>query len=292
MQGRWTTAARALIAAAGLWLACGGCAAGQPQAGVRLYTLDCGGAEFADFGVAADTGEEDGRPARLANPCFLVRHPAGWLLWDAGLPQQLPASLTRGVAPADMLRELGFRAWGGPPLEGQLRTLGLAPGDIRYLAFSHLHFDHTGNANLFPRATWILQRAELAWALSDPSPVSMVPELFSGWRDADKRMIDGDADVFGDGSVRILRAPGHTPGSSVLLLRLAGGGSVLLSGDLYLTLEGREHGHVPAINADRAATLASMQRIEAIAKRTGARVIVQHAPADFARLPRIPAFLE
>ncbi|MBA2675971.1 N-acyl homoserine lactonase family protein [Ramlibacter sp.] len=289
MQGRWTTAARAFVAAAGLWLACGACAAAP---GVRLYTLDCGGAEFADFGLASDTGAQDGRPARLANPCFLVRHPAGWLLWDAGLPPQLPAAVTRGVPPADMLRELGFRAWAGPPLADQLRALSLKPNDIRYIAFSHLHFDHTGNANLFPGATWILQRAELAWALAEPPPVSMVPELFSGWRSADKRMIDGDADVFGDGSVRILRAPGHTPGSSVLLLRLAGGGSVLLSGDLYLTLEGRAHGHVPAVNADRAATLASMERIETIARRTGARVVVQHAPEDFNLLPKLPAFLE
>jgi glyoxylase-like metal-dependent hydrolase (beta-lactamase superfamily II) len=119
-----------------------------------------------------------------------------------------------------------------------------------------------------------------------------VPQLFAGRASARRRVIDGDFDVFGDGAVRILRAPGHTPGSSVLLVRLEHGGYVLLSGDLYVSLEGRAHAHVPAVNSDRAATLASMARVEAIVKRLGARLIVQHAPEDFERLPRPPAYLD
>jgi N-acyl homoserine lactone hydrolase len=267
-------------------------AAWPADAGVRLYVLDCGHAEFADFGVASDTGEADGRPATLADPCFLVRHPRGWLLWDAGLPERLPSALTGGVAPEQTLQKLGFRTWVDVPLVQQLHMLGLQPRDITHLAFSHLHFDHVGNANLFTAATWILNRAELAWAQASPPHVSMVPELFSGWRQARTHMIDGDHDVFGDGTVGILKAPGHTPGSSVLLVRLGKAGPVLLSGDLYLTLEGRHHALVPAVNENRADTLASMQRIEALARRLGARVVVQHDPVEFERLPRPPAFLE
>jgi glyoxylase-like metal-dependent hydrolase (beta-lactamase superfamily II) len=105
-------------------------------------------------------------------------------------------------------------------------------------------------------------------------------------------VIDGDADVFGDGSVRILKAPGHTPGSSVLLLRLPHAGAVLLSGDLYLREAGRAAREVPAVNADRADTLASMQRIEALVRRLNAHVIVQHDPQAIARLPAAPAYLD
>jgi N-acyl homoserine lactone hydrolase len=248
---------------------------------LRLYALDCGHAEFKDFSAASDTGAHDGRPAVLADPCFLVRHPKGWLLWDAGLPQQLPAAL-QGAA--------GFRVWHERGLLEQLASIGLKRADVGYLAFSHLHFDHVGQAALFDRATWILQRAEVAWAEQAPSPVSMVPELFSAYKRAQVRWIDGDADVFGDGSVRILKAPGHTPGSSVLLLRLPRHGAVMLSGDLYLTLEGRLEHQVPAVNASRADTLASMQRIEQIAQRLHARLVIQHAPEDFERLPRPPAY--
>jgi glyoxylase-like metal-dependent hydrolase (beta-lactamase superfamily II) len=120
----------------------------------------------------------------------------------------------------------------------------------------------------------------------------MQPQWFSASAQAKVQWIDGDHDVFGDGRVRILHAPGHTPGSAVLLLRLRKTGAVLLSGDLYLSDEARRKQLVPTINASRADTLASMARIERIAKNLHARVIVQHDPAGFAKLPQAPAFLD
>jgi N-acyl homoserine lactone hydrolase len=269
------------FALGGLLLALLPSAPAQAGSDRRLYALDCGHAEFKDFAAASDTGAYDGRGAVLADPCFLIRHPKGWLLWDAGLPPKLPPALA-GAA--------GFRIWHEHGLAEQLAVIGLTLAEVNYLAFSHLHFDHVGNAALFDRATWILQRAEVTWAERSPSPVSMVPELFAAYRRAPVRWIEGDADVFGDGTVRIISAPGHTPGSSVLLVRLPNRGAVMLSGDLYLTLEGRLEHHVPAVNADRADTLASMRRIEEIARRLHAALVVQHSPEDFERLPKVPAY--
>ncbi|MDB5968212.1 MAG: hypothetical protein JWQ90_662 [Hydrocarboniphaga sp.] len=206
--------------------------------GDRLYTLDCGHADFDNGAPLSDTGEYEGKAVSLADPCFLIRHPKGWLLWDAGLPSQTPAS-------AAELDKLGVRMSPGPPLAGQLAQLGLRPAQVDYLSFSHLHFDHMGNANLFTASTWILNRNELAWAEAEPAHVSMTPQLFSGYRTAKTRMIDGDLDVFGDGTVRILRAPGHTPGSQALLVKLARSGPVLLLGDLYLSAENRRLELVP-----------------------------------------------
>jgi N-acyl homoserine lactone hydrolase len=268
-------------AASSRWAACCSRCCPQRPHRPRLYALDCGHAEFKDFAAASDTGAYDGRGAVLADPCFLIRHPKGWLLWDAGLPPKLPPALA-GAA--------GFRIWHERGLADQLAAIGLTLAEVNYLAFSHLHFDHVGNAALFDRATWILQRAEVTSAERSPSPVSMVPELFAAYRRAPVRWIEGDADVFGDGTVRIISAPGHTPGSSVLLVRLPNRGAVMLSGDLYLTLEGRLEHHVPAVNADRADTLASMQRIEEIARRLHAALVVQHSPEDFERLPKVPAY--
>jgi len=92
--------------------------------------------------------------------------------------------------------------------------------------------------------------------------------------------------------VRILKAPGHTPGHQVLILKLGKSGTVVLSGDLYHVRENRTHRRVPVFNTERADTLASMDRVERIVKNTKARFVVQHDPRDFQALPRFPAFLD
>jgi len=129
-------------------------------------------------------------------------------------------------------------------------------------------------------------------SLGAPTPLAVQPDSLSGSKSAKTRMIDGDLDVFGDGTVRILRTPGHTPGHQVPLLRLRRSGSVVLSGDLYHLRENRTDRRVPTFNVGRADTLASMDRIERIVKNRKARVVVQHDPRDFQSLPRFPAYLD
>jgi N-acyl homoserine lactone hydrolase len=252
---------------------------------VRLYVLDCGRLDIHDLRMFDDSGASDGKSGTMSVPCFLIRHPKGTLLWDTGLGDAI-ADHPGGTELAP-----GIRATVRVRLVDQLRTLGLRPADIDYLAFSHWHEDHTGNANLFGKATWILQRRELVAATGHTPPPFESLAPVAAWRNARKRIIDGDADVFGDGSVRILSMPGHTPGHQVLELRLPHAGVVLLAGDLYHSRENRQFRRVPRINTDRAATLASMARFEAIARRTQARVVIPHDPRDIAALPSLPAYL-
>lgn len=252
---------------------------------VRVYVLDCGHLHFGDMRLFDDSGALDGKPGEMSAPCFLIRHPKGNLLWDTGLGDAI-ADHPGGVELAP-----GIRATVPVKLVDQLKTLGLTPSDIDYLAFSHWHEDHTGNANLFGEATWILQRKELAAATGPTPPPFEALAPVSAYRGARTRIVDGDADVFGDGSVRLLLMPGHTPGHQVLELHLRQAGTVLLSGDLYHSREARRLHRVPRVNTDLAATLASMVRFEAIAKRSHARVVIQHDPRDIALLPRFPAYL-
>ena len=252
---------------------------------VRLYALDCGHAEFKDMGMFSDTGEYDGKTGALAVPCFLIRHPKGSLLWDTGLGDKIAEN-------KDGADFNGIHFTVTTTLTEQLKAIGLAPADVTFVAFSHFHLDHTGNANAFGASTWIINRNELSWATADPTPGGVVPESFSAYKDAKTQMIDGDYDVFGDGSVRILRAPGHTPGHQVLEVMLQKAGRVILSGDLYHTRANREFTRVPGFNASRADTLASINRIETIVRNTKARFIVQHDPDDFRSLPKFPAYLD
>ena len=253
---------------------------------LRLYVLDCGHATFKDMGGFSDTGEYDGMPGEIAAPCFLIRHPKGDLLWDAGLGDHF-AIPKEGSDAAP-----GVHVTVPATLLAQLQALDLTPKDINYIAFSHLHWDHTGNANEFGGSVWIMNKAELEAALTLPPPGGVLPETWSAYKNAKNEIIEGDFDVFGDGTVMILRAPGHTPGHQVLKLKLQKSGVVILSGDLYHLETSRAFKGVPVYNANRADTLASMSRIETIIKNTRGRMIVQHDPIDFNSLPKPPAYLD
>lgn len=259
--------------------------AAEPVQQVRLYTLDCGSIVAKELGMFSDTGEYDGKSGQLAAPCFVIRHPKGVLLWDTGLGDALAAQ--KGG-----MDDGAFHAQVDVTLASQLKQLGLAPADITFVAFSHFHFDHTGNGPQFPGATWILSKAEVDAANANPALFNLSPEFMNTLKAAKQQVIAADHDVFGDGTVRILKAPGHTPGHQVLALRLQKSGAVMLSGDLYHLRDNRKFRRMPVFNHDRADTLASFDRIEAIVKNTHARFVVQHDPVDFKALPQFPAYLD
>jgi N-acyl homoserine lactone hydrolase len=256
-----------------------------PDDAVRLYTLDCGRLDIDDMGPFFDTGEHAGEHGVMAVPCFLIHHPSGWLLWDTGLGDRL-ATVPGGI------HQLGGQWTVGTTLVAQLAELGLKPSDITYVALSHTHADHSGNANLFPAATWLMDPMELAGLNADPAPLGVDPSLLTVLRTARIRPVNGDQDVFGDGRVVILKTPGHTPGHKSLLIRLGGAGPILLTGDLYHTRENRAYGLVPSVNQNRADTLASFSRFEGVAAHASARVIIQHSVEDVASLPAFPAWLQ
>lgn len=253
---------------------------------LRLYVLDCGRIHFDDLGNFADTGEYDGRPGTLVATCFLIRHPKGDLLWDTGLGDRLAAK-PEGEEPRP-----GIRFFVDKPLLGQLKQIGVAPADIDYLSFSHFHYDHTGNANAFTSANWLLSRREVDALEGTPPATAVNADNLSGRKQAKVELIDLDRDVFGDGSVRILRANGHTAGHQVLMLKLPKSGTVILSGDLFHTRENFEQERMPAFNYSRGETLGSIDRIKRILNNTHGRLIVQHEAKDFEALPKIPAYLD
>lgn len=262
-------------------------AAAAAQSEVRLYALDCGQITALDAGVFADDGAYDGVGKALVDPCYLIRHPAGDLLWDTGVPEGI-ADAPDGVTSPPFAIRVPHR------LTDQLAALDLTPADIEFLSVSHGHFDHIGNANLFAGSTWIVDADERAWLFRDEARTGQEFPAYSALEQAETILIEGDADhdVFGDGSVTIHQAPGHTPGHTVLLVRLAEAGSVLLTGDMWHIAESREARRVPTFNTDRAATLASMDKVEALAAGTGALVVRQHVPDDFAALPAFPDYLD
>jgi glyoxylase-like metal-dependent hydrolase (beta-lactamase superfamily II) len=259
------------------------------ESSLKLYVFECGRLRFdtvANFGVNDD--ETDVR--ELVVPCYIVDHPEGRMLWDGGLPSSIKYD-------DDGRDENG---WVGNAklrytLAEQIVSVGLEfdLSSLDYMAFSHIHYDHVGVANEMSGATWLVQRGDYEAAFAEPITVPAVqPELLTNLRDADRLILDGDHDVFGDGRVRLISAPGHTPGHQVLFLDLAWAGPLVLSGDLYHFRISRDDRRVPVFNVDPELSLQSMDKVEAFVAEQGAMFWIEHDLALFQTLQTAPRYYE
>ena len=249
---------------------------------LRLYVFDCGWARLATlvpFGIADH--ETDVRHGPF--PCYMVEHPRGRLLWDGGIAAQLPPGW----------QEDPYGNWVrlDRTLPEQLADLGLTLDSLDYIVFSHLHSDHVGIANELRSGTFIIQQAEYDAAFADQVTVpGFNTAAYAGVRNLPRRTITGDHDVFGDGRVRIISTPGHTPGHQSMLVELAETGTVMLSGDVYHFPISRELRRMPVFNVDSAQSLESMRRVEALLQEVGAQLWIHHDSTLFATLRKAPAY--
>ncbi len=252
---------------------------------VRLYVFDCGKLDIPDITPYQLTRAEIATNV-MSVPCFLIAHPKGTLMWDVGaVPDRLiPASGT------GTLRGYGTSS---EKLETQLNEIGYVPRDITYLSLSHFHWDHVGNANMFASATWLVRQGERDVMFSDPPSTRTEPENFSALENSKTTIITTpDYDVFGDGSVVIKSAAGHSPDHQVLFVNLARTGPVVLSGDLFHYPEERMLKKIPTTEFNREQSAASRAAIEAFLMRTHAQLWIEHDFTANARLKRSPAYYD
>ena len=229
----------------------------------RLYVLDCG------RGIAGDVSRwsprvDVGKSRPFWDNCCLLKHAQGWMLWDTGISDAV-ADMPDGLPPSVPGATHWYRT---KTLASQLKALGVKPGDLRYVAISHTHPDHVGNVELFPGVPVLIQRAEYDWAFGkEPKPFKAEHEVVK---------LEGDKDVFGDGSVVLLSTPGHTPGHQSLLLHLPQTGWLVLSGDAVHFKSNWDARRVPSMNVDREKTLASMQRLGDLVAERHAQLWINH----------------
>jgi glyoxylase-like metal-dependent hydrolase (beta-lactamase superfamily II) len=250
------------------------------SATVELWRLDCGSVAVNDLDQFSDTRAYVGQSKRLTASCYLIRNGNRYLLWDTGLPAAMKGAAIDPKAPMSPTLTA--------TLVEQLATLGVRPAQITTVGISHHHFDHIGQAADFPAATLMIGKGDLD-ALKAGAPGTDARPLarwITGGGTVDA--VTGDKDVFGDGSVTMLDLPGHTPGHHGLLVKLAGMGPVLLTGDAAHFQENYDSDGVPGFNTDRADTLASLGRFKAMARNLKATVIIQHDARDVGKLPAFP----
>jgi len=266
-----TTFAAGLCAAAITGLA----VPAQAESDMALTRFECGTpqAPIAVNPRFSDTFSLGDLKLQFVYSCYLIKHGDDYLLWDTG-----HAMTTPNVAPKVSLVDL-------------LAKLDLKPDQIKYVGISHYHADHTGQVDSFPKATLLIGKGD--WdAITSPKPAEGVNvKPFENWIKGDNKVepVPIDKDVFGDGSVIMLRTPGHTPGHHSLLVKLPQTGNVIITGDAVHFHENYDTDGVPSFNFDRAQTVASIERIKKIAAALKATIIIQHDARDVEKLPAFPA---
>ena len=257
----------------------------QPPKTVRVYVFDCGILDNADTSRYQLKRNEIGTHL-MSMPVFLIVHPKGTMIWDTGaIPD---ATFKADGLPATLRYATSLK-----PLAEQLAEVGYTPADITYLALSHFHWDHVGNANAFARSTWLVRQKERDLMFAEPPSDRTIPANYSALKNSKTIIIkDDEYDVFGDGTVIIKAAPGHSPDHQVLFVKLPRTGPVLISGDLWHYPEERKLGRLPASDFNKDQTAASRERIEAFMKKTGAQLWIQHDYLATMKLKKAPAFYE
>ena len=257
----------------------------------KLYRLDCGHSLANDESVWTP-GENVGRNIEFSSTCWLIKHGSEWLLWETGVPE---AALNdpRGWSTLPKLIVYHLEK----SLIGQLAAIGLKPEDIGRVAISHTHGDHIGNVGLFPNSTIVMQQAEYGWIHSPDGPNDNVNQLMALARKLlgtpkNLQLIDGDADVFGDGSATLVYTPGHTPGHQSLLVHLKKSGFIMLSGDVVHLKGNFEKNIVPSLNTDKAGSIASMERVRQLIATYKATLFINHDKSQIDKLKLFPAFYD
>jgi len=259
---------------------------------MKLYLFQCGTLKTQKHLITMGRGL--GEPFEVPVPFFLIEHSNGMVLFDTGN--------ALGVA-QDKARHWGtavLAAYDPVMTEddyvvNQLARLGVAPKDITHVIFSHLHLDHAGGTGAFPQAIYYTQRAEMHYAY--------VPDFFQAGAyiraDFDKpqlkwHLLEGERedfyDVFGDGALKIVFTPGHTPGHQSLLVNLEDWGPTLLTGDSVYTEEILEEDVLPGLVYSPPETVKSINKTRNLRRVHGVRIITGHDPVAWPRLKLAPEY--
>ena len=270
-----------------------GTAAAQSRAravkNLRLYIFKLGNIPISDSKVMFSEQFDLAPTGCCIIVSHLIVHPKGTLIWDTGVVPDAEI----GQSP----RAAG-RLTVEPPkrsLRDQLAEIGYQPRDITYLAFSHLHFDHVANGNEFKDSTWIVQEKERNAMFTDKPEPSAAATNYSELRKSKTIILanmtsQDEYDVFGDGTVVIKPAPGHTPGQQVLILKLPKTGPVMLAGDLYHFREERAGQFLPRGEGDQSRR--SRMVIEEYIGKRSIPLWIEHDTRLYETLKQSPNYIE
>jgi glyoxylase-like metal-dependent hydrolase (beta-lactamase superfamily II) len=265
----------------------------------RMYVFSSGALTIGK-GVLQNFATMD-PPIQIPVGFYVIKHPKGNILFDTGNNDKLiedknwwPAGL-QGLKPA-MTPDVA--------VDVQLKKIGLTPDDIKYVVCSHLHLDHGGNVGKFPNSTIVVQKSEIQNAFW-PEPGTGGPYIIgdvmplrapnSNYPNAVKMIqLDGDLDLFGDGSVVIKRWVAHTPGSQMMTVKLKNTGLAILTGDNVYFRENVDKSIAPnlVLAYDPAGFYKAYEWIRMMMATQKADYFTAHDPDAFKALKKPPGYYD
>ena len=283
-----------LVRVFGLVLACWVAAAtsAQAQQNTKLYVFTSG--SLGGFPKAAlqigGEGNIDWAPASF----YVITTPKGNIIFDTGINDKTITDPDGWWGP--LAKGFGLKMTKDDAIPAQLAKIGLKTDDIKYVVVGHMHLDHGGNISQFPNATLVAQNDELraAWWPDVGYSLYYIPGDFEVTKKMNIIRLEGDTDLFGDGSFRLYKAPGHTPGSQFAVVRLKNTGPVILTSDTVYLMENLEKNLIPPIPGtwNPKGMYEGYQRIRMIRDLEGAQLFMAHDPELFKAAKHAPDFYD
>jgi glyoxylase-like metal-dependent hydrolase (beta-lactamase superfamily II) len=278
-----------LVTLLALWLMP---AAAAGPAGMRLYVFTSG--SLGGFPKAAlqigGQGNIDWAPVGF----YVIKHPKGNVLFDTGNNDRTIADPAGWWGP--LAKGFGLKMTPNDAIDVQLARIGLKPDEIKYVILGHMHLDHAGNMSKFPKATFVIQNDELraAWWPDPGYSIYYIPGDFAESKNYNIIRLNGDLDLFGDRSVEVIRAPGHTPGSQFAVVRLPKTGTVVLTSDVVYLKESLEKNLIPPIPGTWSpmGMYEGYQKVRHIRDSESASIFFAHDPEVFKATKHAPDYYE
>jgi len=254
---------------------------------LRLYPICVGRVTLDKSTLTAGRGM--GTRITVPVPVFFIAHPKGNILIDTGMHRQIAVDPVSQWGAAKV-KNLTPDMKPGDDVVSQIETLGFKTEDVRYVINTHLHLDHSGCNQFFNQSTFLVQKDELKTAFW--------PEVFqraSYYRsDFDHPLkyeeLEGDYDVYGDGTVQIIRSPGHTQGHQSIRVNLEKDGSYVLTGDSCYLMENIDEEVLPGIVWNSEEAIRSIRKLRYLRDKGGAHIITGHDPVLWNRVKQAPEY--
>ena len=226
---------------------------------------------------------------------YVLKHPRGNVMFDCGNNDKTITDPDGWWGP--LAKGFGLKMTKDDAIPAQLAKIGMKIEDIKYLVVGHMHLDHAGNVGQFTNtATLVVQDDEMkaAWWPDVGYSVFYIPGDFSDTKKMSVMRLNGDLDLFNDGTFRIFRAPGHTPGSQFAVVRLPKTGSVILTSDVVYLQESLEKNLIPPIPGTWGPTqmYQSYAKIRHIRDVEKAQLFIAHDAELFKATKKAPEFYD